>query len=43
MTVPDTCEVSDNVISCGAGAAQFLATAGIEEGFDPAFVNVDFH
>jgi hypothetical protein len=42
-TVPDTCEVSDNVISCGSGAAIFLANAGIDEGFDPANVNVDFH
>jgi hypothetical protein len=40
---PDACESSDTTVSCGTGAAVFLATAGTDDSLDPGNVNVDFH
>jgi hypothetical protein len=42
-TLPPDCESSDNVVSCGTGAAVYLVSASTESNLDPGNVNVDFH
>ncbi len=41
---PDGCELSaDNVLTCGTGDAQFVVSAGTEDDFDPANVNISWN
>lgn len=40
--VPDGCEASDNVVSCGTADASYIVNAGTDDTFDPANVNIDF-
>ena len=42
-TPPDSCEASDNVLSCGTGAAIFIVSASTDSSLDPGNVNMDFH
>jgi len=40
---PDTCEASDNVVTCGNGDAIYIVSAGTADSLDPGNVHIDFH